>query len=632
MCGIICWFSIEYQNNMYELVQRIRVLLNRGYDSVGVGYIDNNNQLILSKFVSEHKDWKQIIDRLDNDLNLLNTKINNLLMHTRWATHGGVTDINAHPHISLDQKVMLVHNGIIDNIDTLSLSLNITPLSNTDSSIIAELISLELQKNTNIERSVKTVINSLEGTWVLVILFSSAPNEMIIARNNTPLVLGKRSNGDIMMVSEKSAFIEDITKIYTLKNNDILHLRRDNNEITIKNICTNEPVVFTQIDINDSYFSIVASPSPYRFWTLSEINQQIVRLQDCIENRIKDKMINLNNLDPYVKNIKRIILFGCGTSYHANLVAREFIEHHYSHLLDKHEIDIFTYDASGFDCSKIRKLSMGNTLFIFSSQSGETIDLYHIICALKEKFRKKNVMYIGVINVPGSLITENVDYCIYIKAGKEHSVASTKSYTNMVISNILLLSYVLQEYEHSSEFLYKLVIKPLDTICSVIDTFIPIANNFINEQVINLLESLNITNMFVIGNKMDYYVAMEASLKLKEISYIHCEASLGGSLKHGPFALLCKDIIVILIITEPTEFSKLYNAYQEIKARNTRVIVLTTLSFKVQFGDPQIKIPLNSYSFLLANIVLQLLAYHLAVKRNINPDFPRNLAKVVTVQ
>ena len=625
MCGIIGWFSINETSNMPIIIDRMRVLLNRGYDSIGVGFV-KDGKIIVSKFATEKMKWDEIILKLEKELDF-NTKINNLVLHTRWATHGGVSDINAHPHVSLDNNIVLVHNGVIDNIVDLTLALKKFPASNTDSSIITELIAVEFKKINNLEQSIKNVLKLVHGTWVLIIISPLYPNNIYIARNNTPLIIGKTNTGDLMMVSEKSAFIDTVTEIYSVKNKEILVITRNTNILTL------EPnVKFLKIDKNDSYFSIITTPSPYQFWTIAEINQQIKKMNNCIQEHIRNNTIYFNNIDPHLQNIKRIIFFGCGTSYHANLVAKEFIEHHFFKLLDKYEIDIYTYDASGFDPSKLRNLKYGNTLFIFSSQSGETIDLYHIICKLKELFRRKNVFYIGVVNVPGSLITEMVDYPIYIKAGKEHSVASTKSYTNMVICNILLLSYLLQLKENNSKFLEEPVINPLLNLSNILDRFIPYAQDFVNNEVINIIEELKIDNMFVIGNKMDYYVAMEASLKLKEISYIHSEASLGGSLKHGPFALLCPNIIVILIITEPTEFSKLYNAYQEIKARNTRVIILTTIPIKTIDNDPIILIPMNNYSFLLANIVLQLLAYYIAIERNINPDFPRNLAKVVTVQ
>lgn len=627
MCGIIGWFGINKRQDIRILVQKLQVLLNRGYDSVGVGYI-NEDQIFLSKFVTENITWIQIFDKLNKELNLTNCMVNNVMMHTRWATHGNVTDNNAHPHISINKKIILVHNGIIENYNTLIQQINITPLSETDSCLIADMISLS--NETNFVAQVKETIEVLKGTFALIIMSIDFPDEMILVRKDSPLILGKSKNGNIMIVSEKSAFLDDIIEIYTLKNNDIISLKRINNDIIIKNESIGT-LSFVSLDKSDPYYSIVTSPYPYPYWIISEIYQQADKIKEC-NNYINNNTIYidelLNNIQK-LNNIKRIIFFGCGTSHNANLVVKEFIEHNFFTYLDKYEIDIYAYDASGFPTSKIRHITNGNTLFIMSSQSGETIDLYQVICKLKQRFCSKNITYLGVINVPDSLITNYVDICVYLKVGKEHSVASTKSYTNMVLSNILIISYLLQYYENNFDFLQNQIIRPLINLNIIVEEFIPIADKFVLQKVIPIIKNIN--NIFIIGNRMDYYVAMESSLKIKEVSYIHAEASLGGSLKHGPFALLSPEILVIIIITIPSEFVKLYNVYKEIKSRNTNIIILTTVPFKVDNNEPVLHIPFTSYSFLMANIVSQLIAYHIAINRNINPDFPRNLAKVVTV-
>ncbi|NBN98958.1 MAG: hypothetical protein EBV19_06920, partial [Flavobacteriia bacterium] len=504
MCGIIGWFSLN-KYPLSPILDRIRTLLNRGYDSIGIGYIETN-EFIVSKVVAQNKTWEEILLELGATSSGF-TDANNIIMHTRWATHGGVSIDNAHPHVSVDKSTMIVHNGIIDNYQVLRqqlISYNIENKSDTDSCVVSDMIALEMRINQgiNLLDATKRVIHELKGSWAFVIMSTHDPDTMIIVRKGSPLIIGMTEcEQTVMIVSEKSAFTADIHKIYTVQNGEIISLHRDHAK---RRFTMNIDINFDKIDHTDPFFSVSSSPHPYPFWTLYEIYQQASRARTLI-----DHLTSPQFMIPNIPIIDKIIMIGCGTSHHANLISKEFCDMYFRQTLQQRFTDIFSYDASGFDCSKIRLGCKGKIVVICSSQSGETIDLYNTIMSIKAKF-KQDVVFGGLINVPGSLIDKIVDFGVYIRAGKEVGVASTKSYTNMVLANICMVSKLIQvSQQEINESIF-----PMHDVPSIINTNLFMIETFVCEQVIPLLETVQ--NMFVIGNNIDFCLALENALKIKE--------------------------------------------------------------------------------------------------------------------
>lgn len=615
MCGIIGWISCK-EESLEVLFDRLRTLLNRGYDSVGVGVL-THSCFHISKTTAINKKWDQIRSEINHRLDL-RTHVQNVMMHTRWATHGGITDTNAHPHVSTDGNIMLVHNGIIDNYQELKNELiqhDIVNPSETDSSVVADAIAHLMQINQTLSfyDAVKKIVHRLRGSWAFIIMCRSEPDVTIVVRKGSPVVLGMTKNDDaLMIVSEKSAFLPSIYKKHVMDNNKIITIRSSNNN----KIFVDTSIEFDTIDIDDPFFCVANSPSPFPYWTLSEIWQQ--------PNQSKYLIDQLKIIDiPYRLTINdRIIMFGCGTSYHANLLIKDFCESHFMEDLQMKCIDIASYDASGFDVSRLKRIR-GKTYVICSSQSGETIDLYNSIVSLKEKIH--DCILGGLINVPESLLDRLVDFGIYVRAGKENGVASTKSYTNTVLAGIYMIMKILGVSPTQQES----ILGSMAVFPDQIQYFLPRIEDFVRNTIVPSLDSIE--NMFVIGSKLDYCVALENALKIKEICYIHCEASQMCSLKHGPFAMLSEQFPVLLLNTDSINFLKAYNAYQEIIARKAPVFVVSTTPFTNESKN-ELVLPQSMFSFLTANIVGQCIAYYVAIGRGIDPDFPRNLAKVVTVE
>jgi glucosamine--fructose-6-phosphate aminotransferase (isomerizing) len=621
MCGIFGYISSEKNNNIYTIILNgLRQLQNRGYDSAGIGVLNNN--IIIKKYASDTK--MSAIDKLKNvETDFKNELIDdNIFMgigHNRWATHGEKNDINSHPHVSNCGLFMLIHNGIIENYSNLKdflISKKYTFKSQTDTEVIVNLISYYYSIMNNTEKAIKNTINDLRGTYGLIIVNKMETSKLFCVRNGSPLLIGVNYTVGII-TSEQSGFCNLISKYFALKNDDICVLTRTENSIVIT---TYHEYIFKNININ----RFELTPDPYKFWTLKEINDQPTTIMNAINNggRIKNlSEVKLGGLDSNIdtlKNISNIILLGCGTSFFAGLYASHF----FKKLCNFNTIQII----DGADFTHIDIPKCGKTALVLISQSGETKDLHRCIDIAKNN----DLITIGTINVVDSLIAREVDCGIYLNAGREVAVASTKAFTSQVICLSLMAIWFAQIHNLNEKLrmgmlydLQKLSINFSDTI------------KLINDKVSNIAEKLiknNTKSMFVLGKGRDESVAKEGSLKIKEISYIHAEGYSASSLKHGPFALLDKDLPVVIINCDDEHNSKVHNCIEEVKSRNASIIYIGSDTINDNNIDCIKVIKNESYQTLLGVIPLQLLAYYLSVNKGINPDIPKNLAKVVTVE
>lgn len=611
MCGIIGILS-NCDINIYKfLLESLIQLQNRGYDSSGVCLM--NNDFIIHKYAStKTEDSIEKLTNIDIDLNNINIGIG----HNRWATHGPKNDINAHPHISNNGKFIVVHNGIIENFLKLKnflIEKGYKFYSGTDTEIIVNLLEYYSNQQTNFMDVIKTTINNLSGTYGLIILNLEENNKMYCVRNGSPLLLGYNDEYAII-TSEQSGFCNKVNTYITLHNDDIACIELNN-----KNIKVNYNHIYDYKNINLIDFE--KSPSPYDHWTIKEIYEQPQKILNSINlgGRILNKKeVKLGGPDNNISNLQdtdNLILLGCGTSYHSCLYGKYF----FKKLCDFNIINI--HDGADFEDSDIPK--NGKSLIVFVSQSGETKDLHRCI----EIAKKNNIFTLGIVNVIDSLIAREVDCGIYCNAGREMGVASTKAFTTQVIC-LSLLACWFSQIKNINETLRSQIIEDLQNLSHDFQNCLNIVNNQVYE-VLNVIKKSN--NLFVLGKECDESIAREGSLKIKEISYIHSEAYSSSSLKHGPFALLDENMPVILLNNNLYYESKVINAYEEIISRNSPVIFITN-NRNLKYKNT-IYIPYNkSFSSLIGIIPLQLIAYYCSIERGINPDKPKNLAKVVTVE
>jgi glucosamine--fructose-6-phosphate aminotransferase (isomerizing) len=631
MCGIFGILTTLKNQNIYKIIiDGLVQLQNRGYDSSGICIL-NNNKFEINKYASTLKESS--IDKLLS-LNLLNSAELNISLgigHNRWATHGAKNDINAHPHISNDKKFVLVHNGIIENYLELKdflIKNKYTFYSQTDTEIIVNLISYyyneEIKKNNeNLENSIlifnaiKNTINNLQGTYGIIILNNLEPNKIYAVRNGSPLLVGI-SEEYAIITSEQSGFCNMINNYITLNNDDICVIEKIEEKINIKttNNYVHRKVTLLNYDL---------TPYPYKHWTIKEIYDQPNTILNTINHggRIKNNSeVKLGGLETHIniiKNIQNIILLGCGTSYHAGLYGSYYLKN----LCNFNIVQVF--DGAEFNVYDIPKI--GNTAFILISQSGETKDLHRCIDIAKNN----NIFTIGIINVVDSLIAREVNCGIYCNAGREMGVASTKAFTSQVISLSLFAIWCAQ-INSINEIKRIQIIKDLHNLSNDFEITI----NSIYDQIKNISSNFSkYKNLFLLGKGPCEYVAKEGSLKIKEISYIHSEGYSASSLKHGPFALLDENFPTIILNCSSAHYAKIHNCYEEVHSRNSPIIFITNEENTIKIKEDTIIINIiknNSYESLLGIIPLQLLAYYLSINNDINPDIPKNLAKVVTVE
>lgn len=607
MCGIVGIINAnknsETNNNL--VVDGLERLQNRGYDSAGI--------------VSHQGDSFYIKKNISDDTTAINKliaesgnfpKSNISIGHTRWATHGGININNSHPHISFDKKISLVHNGILENfleIKNMLTSKGIEFYSETDSEVIVNLIAYHYSKTTDINLAIKNSTEIMKGTWALLILLLDDPNSLFLTRNNIPLLVSISKNNDYGYIASEQTGLSDELNQYFIPNSDkICCLSLCNQTIKVN---YNGLIDYHLIDRDQRDHDKLDSPH----WTIHEIKEQPQRIKNCIMGRIKDQTIILPEIDKIwdkLKNIDNLVILGCGTSYFAGMLGKNYFRE-----LNNFNI-VLVIDASEFTTKDIPK--NGNTGFILLGQSGETKDLYRCILKIGDRLK------IGVINVTNSLITREIDTTIYIRCGKEVGVASTKSFTNQCLCLGLLAIYISQKTKINQNKAFEFVNDIKNLSSDILETI-----NLVERKIDHIINIVNRDNLFLIGKGKSEAIAREGALKIKEISYIHAEGYSSSSLKHGPFALLNPQMPSIIIAPHDEHWEKVNNTYYEIMSRNSPILFITNKKCKL---NNSLVINYNkSFGDLISIVPIQLLAYFLSVKRGINPDLPRNLAKSVVV-
>lgn len=617
MCGIFGILTIHPENIHKRIIEGLTQLQNRGYDSSGLAVIDGDGNAEIHKYASTNQ-----LDSLEHIKQLCQhkTALNYVgIGHNRWATHGMKNDTNAHPHVSCHGKYIIVHNGIIENYVELRnelVSNGFTFRSQTDSEIIVNMVEYYSQLcENNTYDALNNTIQRLRGTYGIILLDLQTPYHIYCVRNGSPLLIGKNDN-NVIITSEQSGFCNQVSNYITLNNDDICVISiSPSNQLQTKTTNT-----YSRKKISMSARTLV--PDPFPHWTIREIHEQPTTVLSAINNggRIKNGAeVKLGGLECHadrLKTINNIVLLGCGTSYYAGLYGAHF----FKWLCGFNVVQ--TIDGADLTEQDIPR--QGNTAFILISQSGETKDLHRCI----EIAKASNIMTIGIINVVDSLIAREVDCGIYCNAGIEVGVASTKAFSSQVVCLSLAAIWFSQTAEINEQRRAK-VIHDLNNLSNDLSNVLDMLDMKTNYAP----ELTETRSMFLLGKGTDEIVALEGSLKIKEITYIHAEGYSSSSLKHGPFALLDEKVPVIIFNLDLRSTTKTMNCVEEVLSRNAHVILITN---DKTIEDPrykQIYIPANtSYASLLGIIPIQLLAYNISVLRGINPDKPKNLAKVVSVE
>ena len=612
MCGIVGYIGTK--NATPILLQGLKRLEYRGYDSAGIAVIENGK--------IEVKKDKGRVSNLEAVPGINDLKGTIGIAHTRWATHGKPAKENSHPHTDMDGTFAVVHNGIIENYNELKNMLTEKGykfVSQTDTEIIPNLINYyykEDHKNDELKvlRAVRNACMDLKGSFALEIISSNAPENMIVVRKDSPLVIGK-GHGENYLASDIPAILSYTKDFYFINDYEFAVLTKDN-------------VKFYDTDLNEikkttdsiEWDSKGAEKDGYEHFMLKEINEQPKAIRETIGTRLNGSKVcfdELNFSKEYLESLNKIYIVACGTAMHAGLVEKNIIE-----KLCKIPVEVDI--ASEF---RYRDPLIDNkTLTIYISQSGETADT---IAALKLA-REKGAKTLAISNVIGSSITREADYSIYTHAGPEIAVASTKAYTSQVTMLTLIALYFAEILERGNmekvEALKKDLLKLPEKAEKVLKNTSEIkkfAKRVHKEK-----------DMFFLGRGVDYAVSLEGSLKVKEISYIHSEGYASGELKHGPIALIDTGVTVIATMTDKNLIEKSISNVQEVISRGAKVLAITNQDVENKGFDTIIKIPevTTEISPVLSIIPLQLLAYYISTEKGLDVDKPRNLAKSVTVE
>ncbi|NLM63522.1 MAG: glutamine--fructose-6-phosphate transaminase (isomerizing) [Mollicutes bacterium] len=603
MCGIIGYVG-KKKNAIHVLINGLKALEYRGYDSAGIAYMENNKINI----IKEQGKIKNLEEKIDFKI-----KSNLGIGHTRWATHGKPCVINSHPHKV--GKITIVHNGIIENYEELKKILiqnGYSFKSETDTEVICALIDKLYNEKNDMIQVLDKCRNLLKGSYALGIINDDQPNTLYAIRKDSPLIIAIGENENYIS-SDVPAILDYTNKYILLDNNEIAKLT--DSKIDIYNI--NNEIITKKIKTFEWNIEKTLK-NGYDHFMLKEINEQPEVIKDTLLPYISNGYKSLLNNMPCFKNYEKIDIVACGSAYHAGLIGKYLIEKYA-------DIPVNVEIASEY---RYKKLFINNkTLVIIISQSGETADS---LAALR-KAKEHNIDTLAIVNVVGSSIAREAKDVLYIKAGCEIAVATTKAYS----AQVAMLGLIALNIAKSKK---KISNQKIDNFIQDIDTLINEMKKLLkNENYLKIAKNIyNKNNLFFIGRKIDYALAMEGSLKLKEISYIHSEAYPAGELKHGSISLIEEKTPVFAIVTDKSIAEKTISNIKEAKARGAEVILIITdeLDREADFYDEKIVIPKINDLFqpLLSIIPLQLISYEVAKLRNCDIDKPRNLAKSVTVE
>jgi len=616
MCGIAGYLG--YREAYPIVINGLQRLEYRGYDSAGI-VLMNDNKLTLHKTKGKVSELKELVAQENVEANLA-------LGHTRWATHGIPNDTNSHPHVSNSGNLVIVHNGIIENYNTLKkelLTRGYTFQSETDTEVLINLIEeIKIRNNCKLGKAVQLALTNVVGAYAIAVFDVTNPDEVIVARLGSPIAIGiGENNNEFFVASDASPFIE-YTKDAVYLEDEEMAIIKQGKDIRIRKIKDDSLV---EPDIQELQLNLEQiEKGGYDHFMLKEIHEQPNAILDTYRGRLlADKgVIKMGSVDNNIAkflNAKRIIIVACGTSWHAGLVAEYLFE-------DLARIPVEVEYASEFRYRNpvINK----DDVVIAISQSGETADTLAAI-----KLAKSHGAFVfGVCNVVGSSIARETDTGAYTHAGPEIGVASTKAFTTQITVLTLMalkLGNLKGELSNSQFHMY---LQEMSLIPSKVEETLKV--NKIVEEIASIYK--NAPNCLYLGRGYNFPVALEGALKLKEISYIHAEGYPAAEMKHGPIALIDESMPVVVIATKKGHYDKVVSNIQEIKSRKGKIIAVVTEGDTIvkDLADHTIEIPFSEEAFtpLLATIPLQLLSYHIAVMRECNVDQPRNLAKSVTVE
>ncbi len=608
MCGIVGYIGGKKAAPI--LINGIRRLEYRGYDSSGISIIENN-KMFCEKSVGFVSELEKKIDGKFNEGTVG-------IVHTRWATHGAPTIENAHPHLDCTGNISIVHNGIIENYNYLRSKLKKEGhvfKSETDSEVIAHLVESHFEGV--LEDAVRAALNEVDGAYGLAIISLDDPGKLIAARRGSPLIVGV-GEGEHYITSDVAAILEYTKEVVYLDDNEIAVLTRENMRTTdVNNVQIDKKIDEVQWNLDK------IEKGGYEHFMLKEIYEQPQSLHDAMLGRFeKDgnhvRLGGLIDKENELRKIRRIIIVACGTSWHSGLIGEYMIEEHL-------EIPVEVEYASEFRYRN--PVIEADTMVIAISQSGETADT---LAAIHEA-RKKGAIILSICNVVGSSIAREADCGIFLHAGPEIGVASTKAFTSQIVVLSLLTLFLAKirgkENELNDELASKLKELPKQ-VQSILDN---------KDRITEIAELYKDSdNCLYLGRGYNYPVALEGALKLKEISYIHAEGYPAAEMKHGPIALIDKNMPVVVVATTDKVYSKILSTIEEVRARGGKVIAIASEqnSEIAKLVDHVLYIPetIDALVPILAVIPLQLLAYDMAVMRGCNVDKPRNLAKSVTVE
>ena len=610
MCGIVGY--IGRQKASHILINGLKRMEYRGYDSAGWAMIENEKLNLLKNTGKVSQ-----LDRLTPH-DMISADIG--IAHTRWATHGFPNHLNAHPHLDNSENIAVVHNGIIENYTPLKTKLEkdgYTFNSDTDTEVLAVFIGAIYEKVNDLEKAVRIALSEIDGTFGIAVLSSYEPDKIICARHGSPMVLGI-GDGEYIVASDAAAIIQHTNQVVYLNDKEMAIITREG--FTTKTI-DNEDTEHIVEEINFDLAQI--EKSGYEHFMLKEIHEQPETVFNSFRGRLladvgNVKLGGLNSVMNKLRKTKRIIITACGTSWHSGIVGEYMIE-------QLAQIPVEVEYASEF---RYRNPIIGPDDVVFAiSQSGETLDT---LAAIKEA-KQKGATVIGIVNVVGSTIARETDAGVYIHAGPEIGVASTKAFTSQ-ITVLALIALMLGRTRLLSQPEGQAIAEEMMELPEKIRKVLA-AEKEIKEIAEKYYES---KNFLYLGRGFNYPLALEGALKLKEISYIHAEGYPAAEMKHGPIALIDENMPVVFIATKDTIYDKVFSNIEEVKARKGKIIAIATE------GDERIKKVADHVIYvpevtpmlnpILSVVPLQLLAYHIALKLECDVDQPRNLAKSVTVE
>jgi len=613
MCGIVGYVGTQQASTV--VVDGLRRLEYRGYDSAGVAIVANGT-IETRKKAGKLTNLESEIDQAP--FTLSHTAIG----HTRWATHGAPNDVNAHPHVSEDGSIAVIHNGIIENFAVLRdelLARGVTLRSETDTEIVAHLLADQMPLSANLADAMRAVCQRLTGAFTLVAVEASTPDLVVAARRNSPLVVG-RGVGENFLASDVAAFIAHTKSAIELGQDQVVEITPS--DIVVTDFFGN-PVEVTEYEV--TWDASAAEKNGYDLFMLKEIAEQPKAVADTLIGRIDENgkvaLEGLNLSDEYLKNVDKIIITACGTAYHSGLIAKYAIEHWTRVPCEVELASEFRYRDP---------ILTASTLVIAISQSGETMDT---LMAMRYA-REQGAKVLAICNSNGSTIPRESDSVIYTIAGPEVAVASTKAFLTQIVACYLFAMYLAQVRgtgygESSAQIALELgrMSAKVDLVLDTTEGVRELARNFVNAQ-----------SVLFIGRSVGFPVALEGALKLKELAYMHAEGFAAGELKHGPIALL-EDGLPVFVVVPPQDdelHDKIVSNIQEVRARGAITIVLAEEGDESinEFAHHIIRLPRCPALLqpLVSTVPLQIFACEMATVKGFDVDQPRNLAKSVTVE